>query len=157
MTKRNTKTAPLIGGLQLDPIAAEQYRRSATTNRAALTDKQKSDRKRTSLRVDCPRWLKDLVADRAAAEDVSISQMAAFLLAWALDQHARGNTDLVEQIADNKTLTRSLNAKYALSLEALQERLDTGADNCTDSADALKLGQNWPIRADTSADINTDT
>jgi len=113
----------LFGGIQVDPGVAEAFGRSAARNRAAETPKQARDRKRVYQRVDMPAWLKGKLFAAAEGEDVSASQWSAFLLAWAMERWRRGDEGLRTAVAENKTLTRSLNAGHALVLDVFEETL----------------------------------
>ena len=64
-----------VGGLAVDP-AIRDWQRSAAENTAALTKKQRQDRKRTTAKYDVPSWLKDAVAEVAQENETSASQMA---------------------------------------------------------------------------------
>jgi len=122
-----------VGGLQLDPDVLADLRQDAVTNQAALSDKQKRDRARTSLRIDCPRWLKNQVAADAAQAEISISQWARFLLLWAVVRCHRQDPVLQQEITQARYEIRSLNAHYGLDLAGLEETLSEIVANSADT------------------------
>jgi len=106
---------PRVGGLQLDPAVLDALNAGAARNQAALTEQQKRDQQRISLRLDCPQWLKTEAERLAAGEQVTVSQFADFLLAWAMAEYRNRNADLLAAIDENRYPTRSLRAKYGLA------------------------------------------
>jgi len=113
---------PDIGGLQIDPGMLAELSRTAVANQAALTARQKRDRRRITLRIDLPgRWLKKRLAHAAAGLDVSQSHLASFLLAWALARLLDRDADLLRLIDENRYEYRSLNAGHGLDADCLAE------------------------------------
>lgn len=117
-----------VGGLNLDPGVAAQLRDTAALNQVALTAKQRRDRRRITIRLDLPgRWLKEALSDAAAREDISLSHLAAFLLAWALTQLA-GDPHLRIAIDENRYVYRSLNAGHGLDPDGFQDLFTNPAE-----------------------------
>jgi len=78
-------TLQRAGGLKLDPAVAA-WQKQAATNTAALTKKQRADRVRVRVKYDLDQKLKDVIEAEAKKADTSASQMAAFLLSYAVYQ-----------------------------------------------------------------------
>jgi len=109
-----------VGGLRVDP-AVQDWQRSAATNRAALTKKQRKDRERVRVKYDVPAELKQRIEDAAASERTSSSQLAAFLLQWAMeqyeDQDSATGAALREMVFDAKEMSRSLRFEWNLNMD----------------------------------------
>jgi hypothetical protein len=73
------------GGLRVDPAVAA-FQRKAATNAAALSGKQKRDRKRVRVKYDLDPAIKAAVEQIAGVEheDTSASQVAQVLLAYGV-------------------------------------------------------------------------
>ena len=78
---------------------------------------------RVRLRLDVPQWLRDAAIASAEAEDTSISQLAAFLLAYGLALYQDGDPDLAELLQASKTLSRNIRWGHGIDLAALADRL----------------------------------
>ena len=84
------------GGMRLDPAVIE-FQKKAATNTAALTKKQKADRRRNGRQVKL-----DLIsAERkallewiAGQEGTSVSQAGNLLLAWAMRGYLRKDEEI---------------------------------------------------------------
>ncbi len=74
------------GGLQLDP-AVVAFQKKAATNTAALTQKQRRERKRVRVMYDLAPEVKAAIASIAAEQGTSASQAAALLLTWAAAEY----------------------------------------------------------------------
>lgn len=122
--------AARVGGLQLDPAVLDQLNRSAATNRAALTDQQRREQKRISLRIDCPAWLKAEAERIAEQEQVNVSQTVSFILAWAFSLYRLGQPDLRAAMDENKFDFRSLKAMYGLDPDCFQPSDQDGNSIC---------------------------
>jgi hypothetical protein len=109
-----------VGGLRLDPAVSE-WQRTAATNAAALTKKQRKDRQRIRVKYDMPPALKERIVQAAKEEGTSASQLAAFLLTWAMDRwedpdHPVG-VELRELVDEAKFPSRSLRIEWNLDLD----------------------------------------
>ncbi len=78
------------GGLRVDPAVAA-FQKNAATNTAALTAKQRRDRKRVRVMYDLAPEVKGAIERIADEQDTSASQAAALLLAWAAGRYFEGN------------------------------------------------------------------
>ncbi len=117
------------GGLQgLDP-AVQAWRKEAADNPAALTRKQKLDRKRTRVRYDVPQYLKDAVAEQAERISTSQSQMGAFLLAWALHQLIRGDEEITSALWRSREPVSVLQFDYDIKIPGSIEDIIGGHTN----------------------------
>jgi hypothetical protein len=109
-----------VGGLRVDP-AVQDWQRSAATNRAALTKKQRKDRARVRVKYDMPPELKERIEAAAEHERTSASQFAAFLLIWAMEQYedqgSQTGAALRDLVFEAKELSRSLRFEWNLKLD----------------------------------------
>lgn len=98
-----------IGGLGqvVDPAVADWQERAAL-NAASLTAKQRKDRERVVAKYDLPDWLKSQVEAEALEEETSASQLAAFLIAWALRDLRQKDKQIVDALFEAKRPSRSL-------------------------------------------------
>lgn len=107
-----------VGGLRVDP-EVERWQRTAATNVAALTAKQKKDRKRVRVKYDMELDLKQRIERAAEAEGTSASQLAAFLLGWVMDHWESENSPtghvLRGLVEGAKVPSRSLRFEWNLS------------------------------------------
>lgn len=108
------------GGIQRrrnDP-AVEQARKRAAENKAALTKKQRKDRKRTRATYDMPPELKTAIEEEASHEDISTSasQLGTLLLAYALKELRTGNWELIDAIESGKELSRTLQFEWNIDV-----------------------------------------
>jgi len=90
MTKRRgERKGRLRQGIDPD---TKKWQEEAATNVAAMTYKQKYDQERMRIRLDVPRWLKEIFKEIATeTEESSMSQFGAFLLAWAYSNIKTGH------------------------------------------------------------------
>ncbi len=103
-----------VGGMRIDPGVAE-WQRGAATNVAALSHKQRCDRERVRVKTDLPIEVKEKLAKRAVEHDTSESQLAAFLLAWAL--HELDEDDALQQaLEQSKRSARALRFRWNLEI-----------------------------------------
>lgn len=119
--------AKRIGGLnggngRLDPAVAD-WVTTAAINHAALTRKQRKDRRRCRLLLDVPEALKEAVRREADNQDSSISQVAAFLLAFALAELRGGNRALADAMYGAKCPSRTLQFSWELEIPEEWARL----------------------------------
>jgi hypothetical protein len=91
------------------------------------------DQERVRLRLDVPQWLKDGIEGESKELRVSMSQLSAFFLAYALKLYRDGDPALLELMADAKTQIASLRWAFGLDLADL-------ADALTESSASLDLG-----------------
>jgi hypothetical protein len=78
--------------------------------------------KRVRLRLDVPAWLREKTIRVSDAEDTSISQIGAFLLAYALQLYEDRDPALIELLQNLKTFARSLQWGHAIDLTDLTEQ-----------------------------------
>jgi len=103
------------GGVGIDPAVA-QWQAEAATNLAALTAKQRKDRQRVRVKYDLDPAQKAAVETAARTEETSASQLAAFLLAFALREYHAGNAELRSALDAGKTPSRT--PHFARNLDA---------------------------------------
>jgi hypothetical protein len=104
-----------VGGLRVDPATA-QWQSQAALNSAALTKKQRADRQRTRGRYDLPEWLKVAVEAVAEEQETSASQMASFLIAWALRDYLGDDQEMLDAILGGKSRARTLRFESNLDI-----------------------------------------
>lgn len=108
-----------IGGLngngRVDPAVAD-WMRTAAVNHAALTRKQRKDRRRCRLLLDVPEALKEAAKREADNQDSSVSQVVAFLLAFALAELRGGNRALTDAMYEAKRPARTLQFSWELEI-----------------------------------------
>jgi hypothetical protein len=110
MARKNDKQR--VGGFNVrgsaDPDALAQLKNSAVLNRAAMTAKQKRDRKRKRVMYDIDPVIKDVVQHIAKREDTSASQFVELLVAYGLRAYLRGDEELREAMAlDTRVVSRT--------------------------------------------------
>ena len=120
-----TTKARRQGGLQIDPAVAK-WQDTAALNLAALSKKQRRDRERVRVKYDILPEMKAAIEAEAKEIDTSASQVAAFLLAWALKEYAAGNADLRQAVRDAMMTARTL--KFAHNLTIPEEWMKTASD-----------------------------
>ncbi len=106
-------TLQRAGGLKLDPAVAA-WQKQAATNTAALTKKQRADRVRVRVKYDLDPKLKAIIEAEAKRIHTSASQMAAFLLAYAI-RHI-DDPDLVHWLKEG--LSPSNTMRFEFNLDA---------------------------------------
>ncbi len=107
-----------VGGLKkanIDPAVAD-WLKDAQTNKAALTKKQKSDRKRVRVIYDLSPDLKQAIEVEAKRQGTSASQLAAFLLAYAVKGVRSGNAEIKAALGEGKSPSRTM--KFDFNLDA---------------------------------------
>lgn len=113
------------GGLRIDPDVAK-WQREAARNPAAMTAKQRWDRKRQKATYDLPADIQAAVKAIARKEDTSASQVVEVFLAYALVAYASREGGLQEVIWEAKTPARTPRFSWNLELpEAWKERIAT--------------------------------
>ena len=105
------------GGLRVDPAVTE-WQRGAAVNMAARTAKERRDAGRVRVRVDVPAAVKAAVEAEAQRLKTGESQMASFLLAWALAELRAGNKELARLLRENTLYARTLRFEYVLEIPA---------------------------------------
>ena len=103
------------GGLRIDPAVGE-WQKGAALNRATRTGKEKRDAGRVRVRVDVPPAVKRAVEVEAEKLQTGESQVASFLLAWALAELRGGNVGLARLLESCTLLARTLRFEYALEI-----------------------------------------
>ena len=113
-----------VGGLRVDPDT-KAWMDDAAENTAALTKKQKKDRRRVRLRIDCERypWLKEAVEAAAYHHSTSASQMAAFLLAWGLRLWEQSDSELTDELLSHLRESKTLRFDRNLDIPQSVERV----------------------------------
>ena len=112
-----------FGGIKVDP-AVRAFQKNAATNGAALTAKQRRERKRVRVNFDVPPEVKaalEKVAD-AEHEDTSMAQAAAVLLAWGLAAYIAGQAE-ARALFDDHTLART--PRFAWNIAISKRLLET--------------------------------
>jgi hypothetical protein len=106
-------TMQRAGGLKgLDPAVAK-WTTDAATNHAAQTKKQKADRLRVRMKVyDMDKKLKEAIEAEAKRRDTSASQMAAFLLAYAIHHLPELKAEITAGLSASNTM------KFGFNLDA---------------------------------------
>lgn len=100
------------GGLNVDP-AVLSWQKAAATNKAALSKKQRADRKRVRVKYDLPPDLKDEITAIAEAQESSASQVAGWLLRWAVGQwRAEDEGPMHQALFEAKRPSRSLRFRW---------------------------------------------
>jgi len=106
-----------VGGLRADPEVLA-WQEQAATNIGALTKKQRQDRKRVRVKYDVSAQLKDRVEAAAKAEGTSASQLAGFLLEWAMthweDEESEIGRVLRDLVDEAKIPSRSMRIEWNL-------------------------------------------
>jgi hypothetical protein len=107
-----------VGGLRVDPGVTE-FQEKAATNVAALSARQRRDRQRVRVKYDLSATLKQRIEQAATGEHTSASQMAAFLLWWAVgqyeDRESPNGQALAELLGQARTPARAV--RFAWDLE----------------------------------------
>jgi len=107
-----------VGGLakaNVDPAVAD-WLKDAQTNKAAMTKAQKRDRKRVRVKYDLNPELKAAIESEAKRQATSASQLAAFLLAYAVKEARSGNAEIREALAVGKS--QSATMRFSWNLDA---------------------------------------
>ena len=119
MTKKSNRKR--VGGFGMkgsaDPEALAQLRDSAVPNLAAMTAKQKRDRKRKRVMYDIDPVIKGVVQHLARREDTSASQLAEMLVAYALRAYLRGDAELQDALAiETRSQSKTLRFSWNLTI-----------------------------------------
>lgn len=107
-----------VGGLaktNVDPAVAD-WLKDAQLNKAALTKKQKNDRKRLRVIYDLAPELKAAIEAEAKRQGTSASQLAAFLLTFAVREARAGNAEIKAALLDGKRPSKTM--KFDWNLDA---------------------------------------
>lgn len=103
------------GSADLDTLA--QMRQSAVRNKAALTPKQKRDRKRKRVMYDIDPVVKDAAQLLAQREDTSASQFVEMLIVYGIRAYLRGDEELQGALAlEVRTHANTLRFSWNLHL-----------------------------------------
>ena len=116
-----------VGGLskvagRVDPAVAD-WLKDAQTNKAALTKKQKRDMQRLHVMYDLKPETKSAIVEAAKHQGTSASQMAAFLLEFAVKELRVGNEELKAALANGRSPSRTM--KFEWNLDAPEDWLST--------------------------------
>jgi len=106
----------------LDPAVAEVMTAGAVPNRAAMTAKQKRDRKRKRVMYDIDPIVKDVMQLLAKREDTSASQLVELFIVYAIRAYLSGDDELQEALALN-TRTRANTLRFSWNLHIPEEWL----------------------------------
>lgn len=101
------------GGIGIDPATAA-WQETAAPNLAAMSAKQRKDRERVRVKYDLDPALKAAIETAGRAEGTSASQLAAFLLAWAMKEYHAGNAELRSALDAGKADARTPRVAYNL-------------------------------------------
>jgi len=105
----------MSGGQRLDP-AIKEVLKNAVENKAALTAKQRRDRKRERASYDLDPFVQKALQYVAKKEDTSVSQIAGLLLAFGLREYVNSNVDLDSALMDGKTPAHTLRFSWNLGI-----------------------------------------
>ena len=103
-----------------------------TPGRTYEERKRGYDKQRTRLRLDVPDWLKAGLESDAGELQVSVSQLGAFLLAYALRLYRDGDPELRALLEQSKHRIASLRWAFGIDLADLAEPTEE-----TDDGDVL--------------------
>jgi hypothetical protein len=119
---------------------------------------------RVSLRLDCPLWLRLATGELAAELDTSISQLADWLIAYALLQYRAGDTGVRELLDLCRNPGRALRFGSFMDLDEMHDRLVQAEASSRGASYAalpwslpdVRVGADMdaPPDEDTGADIN---
>lgn len=114
----------------LDPGTAD-WANNAVTNRAARSNKQAADAKRTRIKLDVGTLIKDILANVAEDLGTSTSQAGAYLLAEALIRYLEDDPEIP------RTPSRSPRILWNVDRTDVEKRLAESAESqqCTASID----------------------
>lgn len=96
-------------------------------NPNTITTKQKYEQQRVRANLDVPAYVKAALERIAAEEKTSLSQVGAFLLAWAVKEYCRGNNSahLHDLIYEAKIYSPSPRCEYRLEIPGEQAWLES--------------------------------
>jgi len=101
----------------LDPAVAGYLKRDAIENKAALTPKQRRDRKRKRVMYDIDPIVKDVVQLLAKREDTPASQFVEMLIVYGIRAYFRGDEELQEALAlEERSRANTLRFSWNLHL-----------------------------------------
>ena len=115
--KKRTRVSGLgvrMNGVSVDP-AVNELLKNAVENKAALTAKQRRDRKRQKVTYDMDPAVQSALQHAAKREDTSSSQLAMLLLAFALHAYANKDEALLAAL-DTKTPARTPRFSWNLDI-----------------------------------------
>lgn len=111
-----------VGGLRADPEVVA-WQQQAAVNTAALTKKERADRRRVQVKYDISEELggaelKGRIEEAAKSEGTSASQLASFLLGWVMDrwedEESEIGAELRERVDEAKVPSRSMRIEWNL-------------------------------------------
>ena len=106
------KNKDRVGGFGVrgsaDPDTLAQMRDSAVRNKAAMTAKQKRDRKRKRVMYDIDPTVKDVAQLLAKREDTSASQLVEMLIVYGIRAYLRNDSEIAEALSlENRIRSRT--------------------------------------------------
>lgn len=116
------------GGIRVDP-AIQRLMDDAASNRATRTPRQLRDAERVRLRLDVPSAVKTRLAARAAEYHVSMSNLGAALLWYALLSSDDPTHPIHAALDAASTIARSLRHECAIDLAKFAEALPCTEDS----------------------------
>ncbi len=117
-----TPTFQRAGGLKLDPAVAA-WQKQAATNTAAMTKKQKREMRRLHVMYDLKPDTKQAIVEAAKRQGTSASQMAAFLLEFAIKELRLENDEIKMALANGRSPSRTM--KFEWNIDAPEDWLST--------------------------------
>lgn len=105
-------------------VAVIEFKRQAAANQAALTKKQRYDRKRVQIRIDVAdcEIVKEALDALASEHGTSASQLGAFLLAWSLERFYT-DPELDDLLGNSLAPARALRIQNDVVLDDIIKRL----------------------------------
>ncbi len=138
------KNKDRVGGFGVrgsaDPDTLAQMRDSAVRNKAAMTAKQKRDRRRKRAAYDIDPTVKAVVEQIAHREDTSASQVAEMFLAYAVRSYLRGESELQDAL-NLESRTRSRTPRFYWDLHLPSEWLLTLEAYLSEARKSKKWGE----------------
>lgn len=99
--------------MAIDPAVASMLK-GASINTAALTKKQKRDKRRVRVIYDLMPELKAAIEAEAKRQATSASQLAAFLLTYAVKEAKSGNAEISAALTDGKSPSATMRFDWNL-------------------------------------------
>lgn len=116
---------------KIDPAVQEFVDSSRFAQSASRKLKKERDAKRVRVRLDVPEWLKSTLEQAAQENDTSMSQLGAFLLAWALQVYHDQDGDLLATLERCKTSVRAMNWGHGFELSDFAETMRKSAKDAS--------------------------
>jgi hypothetical protein len=116
--RQKVELSPDVQGI----VSQSRFSQSASQRR-----KKARDAARVRVRLDAPKWLKDALEQAAQEHDTSMSQLGAFLLAWALQVYHNQDGDLLATLERCKTSVRAMNWGHGFELSDFAKIIEKSA------------------------------